>query len=150
MQGSILSSPRPGVSLVPYQLMARSRASIVVGRGGRHCPPAVRFSVEEATQRCELAMGEVARTQVQAHASKTVARRHQHAAEAQGFFDLLPPEWGITLDTAGPEHVLWYAQGHWLPNHPGSCHGACCSCWLVVCWLLHAYQCGSCRVHIAA
>jgi hypothetical protein len=77
------------------------------------------MSVAAATDRCAVAMDGVARTQVHAHVSSTVGRRHKVANEFQDFLDALPEEFGVTWETVGPEHVLWYAQ-EWLPKHIGA------------------------------
>ena len=77
------------------------------------------MSVAAATDRCAVAMDGVARTQVHAHVSSTVGRRHKGAIEFQDFLDALPEEFGVTWETVGPEHVLWYAQ-EWLPKHIGA------------------------------
>lgn len=110
---------RPPVSLVPHQLMSQARASVLVGRVAAPQSPGSRMSAGVATQRCQAAMMGVAMTQVRAHVGSTVRRRHHVAAELQEWLATLPEEWGVTLETAGPEHVLWYAQEHWLTSHTG-------------------------------
>lgn len=90
----------------------------------RLASPSLRLSVEEAVRLCSTAMGEVVQTQLCANVSETVRRRQQVAQEAQEFFSWLPEEWGVTLETAGPEHVLLYVQQHWLQEHKGTC---CCA-----------------------
>ena len=79
--GGLGRGARPGVSLLPYQFMAQSRAATLVGAGAMLRPARPRMSAAEAAQRCQVAMEGVARTQ--AHASATVGRRQKLAAEAQ-------------------------------------------------------------------
>jgi hypothetical protein len=110
-----------GLSSLPSQLMFRARASTLVGPRVLQRSAASRLSVAAATERCAAAMEGVARTSVHAHVSTTVARRQKVSAEFQDFLDALPEEFGVTWATAGPEHVLWYAQ-EWLPKHVGTFH----------------------------
>ncbi len=71
---------------------------------------------------CDATMGEVAQTQLCANVAETVRRRQQVAREVQDFFSWLPEEWAVTLETAGPEHVLLYVQQQWLQEHVGTCN----------------------------
>ena len=108
------------MSLLPYQLMSRARSAVLFGTTAKLPPACARLSVAAATQRCQKAMVGVARTQLQAHVQATVSRRQKLAAEAQEFFGSLPEEWGVGLDTAGPEHVLFFAEDEWLQTHTGA------------------------------
>jgi hypothetical protein len=112
---------RPAVSLVPSQVLARSRARVTVGTRALKRPfqPRPRLSLEEAAKLCHTAMEGVVGTQLHANAPATVQRRQKVAAEATEFFDWLPEEWGATLETAGPEHLLFFVQEHWLSEHGG-------------------------------
>ena len=85
----------------------------------RPVPLPMRLGVQEATQLCSVAMAGAVHTQLHAHVPDTVKRRRDVSAEAQAFFDRLPEAWGVTLETAGPEHVLMFAQAHWLRSHTG-------------------------------
>ena len=100
--------------------MSRARAQVLVGRAMQPpAQPVQRMSVAEATASCQAAMARVSQLQRQAHVPSTVNRRQATAAEAQSFFDGLPAEWGeVSLSTAGPEHVLWFAI-RWLQGHVG-------------------------------
>ena len=100
----------PAVSLLPQQLLARSRAAVLVDHGALERPSRPRSSLAEAVSSCNAAMDAVASTQRQAHVSATVSRRESMTAELQAFFDSLPEEMGVNLLTCGPEHVLWFAQ----------------------------------------
>ena len=75
--------------------------------------------MEEALAECRAALHGATATMLHAHAPNTVKRRQQHAAKAEAFFASLPKELGVSLKTAGPEHVLWFVRQHWLPRHTG-------------------------------
>lgn len=125
-QGSAVFALGPrGVSLLPSQLLHRARATALVGPRILQQPAGSRVSVAVAAERCSTAMEGVARLSVHAHVTTTVVRRQKVAAEFQDFLDALPEEFGVSWATAGPEHVLWYAQ-EWLPKHVGAFH-ACLS-----------------------
>ena len=114
--------------MLPYRLMTQARATVLVGQGAGPRPLRPRLTAEVAAQRCASAMEGVASTQVHAHVPSTVDRRRKCASEFQEFLDVLPEEWGVGLDTVGPEHVLWYAQEHWLASHTGKLPGGWHAC----------------------
>ncbi len=114
----------PAISRVLATQLAQAKATVLVGRGAlQPVGLRTRLTPAEATRQCGLAMQAVAQTQLHAHVSETVKRRQKHAAEAQDFFCTFPVEWGVSLLTAGPEHVLAYATLHWLPSHVGKKSG---------------------------
>ena len=89
--------------------MRQARATTLLGLL-RPRPLRPRMSAGEAVQRCQAAMTAVAQTQLRAHVSSTVDRRQKCPVEAEAFLETLPKGWAATLETAGPEHVLWFAQ----------------------------------------
>ncbi|GAB4815694.1 hypothetical protein N2152v2_002740 [Parachlorella kessleri] len=120
-------SPNLGVQVsadqVPFQLLAHAKATQLVGLGAPARPGSSlpeQLDVEEALADCRAALHGATATMLHAHAPDTVKRRQQHAAEAEAFFASLPKELGVSLKTAGPEHVLWFVRQHWLPRHTGT------------------------------
>ena len=112
---------RQQVSMLPHALLQRGMTLAVAGLGagsataGRH----TQLGEAEALQRCATAMAEVAQIQQHAHMDDTVKARQRLTAQAEHFFRRLPPSLGVSMLTAGPEHLVWFAQEEFSKQNAG-------------------------------
>lgn len=94
-----------GRALVGPAMMQRAPAALCMGEA-------------EASQQFAATMAEAAQTMQHAHVEDTVRARQHVAADAQQCFSQLPMAWGVSLATAGPEHIVYWAQ-QYSKQHTG-------------------------------
>ena len=122
-QWGALSSLRQQASKVPSTLLQVAMGQAIAGPGAAAAGSSSAVSEADAIQQCASALVEAAQTAQHAHMEDTVKARHRHTALFASFLERLPPSMGVNLLTAGPEHLLWYAQQEFIKEHAGRWSG---------------------------
>ena len=107
--------------MLPHALLQRGMTLAVAGLGAGSATAGghTQLGEAEALQRCATAMAEVAQIQQHAHMDDTVKARQRLTAQAEHFFRRLPPSLGVSMLTAGPEHLVWFAQEEFSKQNAG-------------------------------
>lgn len=108
---------RQHTNMAPHMMLQQAMGQALVGPAMMHTAPS-QLDEAEATQQFAAAMAGAAQTMKKAHVESTVRARHRVASDAQQCFTTLPASWGVNLATAGPEHIIYWAQ-QYVKEHAG-------------------------------